>query len=219
MYRLYAQALGIRVDEIDIAAEGDLDARRLFAIDESVRPGFSAVRLAVTITGPETEERYQELRDAVDAHCPVLDLFKNATPVTVTVAKAERRSSWGARRLAGMAVDGGAGRDGLSLRPRLTSQASSSSSSLAAPATMKDYSVRSRPCGHSSSAWPSAGSSSAPGAALGGSSGRELASGSLPSSWECCSASRADRASPSASSWSRHSHLPCFFSGGGSWPR
>ena len=88
VYRLYAQALGIRVDEIDIAAEGDLNARRLFAIDESVRPGFSAVRLAVTITGPETEERYQELRAAVDAHCPVLDLFKNATPVTVTVAKA-----------------------------------------------------------------------------------------------------------------------------------
>jgi putative redox protein len=58
VYRLYAQALGIRVDEIDVKAEGDLDAR------------------------------YQELRAAVDAHCPVLDLFANATPVTVSVAKA-----------------------------------------------------------------------------------------------------------------------------------
>lgn len=87
VYRLYAQALGIQVDEIDIAAEGDLDARRLFGIEESVRPGFGAVRLAVTITGPESEERYQELRAAVDEHCPVLDLFQNPTPVTVTVAK------------------------------------------------------------------------------------------------------------------------------------
>ncbi len=87
VYRLYANALGIRVDDIEIAAEGDLDARRLFGIDESVRAGFGAVRLAITITGPEAEERYQELREAVDAHCPVLDLFANPTPVAVTVAK------------------------------------------------------------------------------------------------------------------------------------
>src|SRR5690554_1888321 len=87
VYRLYAQALGIRVDDIDIKAEGDLDARRLFGIDESVRAGFTEVRLAVTITGPETDARYQQLREAVDAHCPVLDLFTNPTPVSVTVSK------------------------------------------------------------------------------------------------------------------------------------
>lgn len=87
VYRLYANALGIQVDDIDITAEGDLDARRLFGIDETVRAGFTAVRLRVGITGPESDERYQQLRDAVDAHCPVLDLFANPTPVTVTVAK------------------------------------------------------------------------------------------------------------------------------------
>lgn len=88
VYRLYAQALGIQVDGIDVKAEGDLDARRLFGIDESVRAGFTDVRLAISISGPETEERYQELRAAVDAHCPVLDLFANPTPVSVTVSKA-----------------------------------------------------------------------------------------------------------------------------------
>jgi uncharacterized OsmC-like protein len=87
VYRLYAQALGIVVDDVSIDAEADLDARRLFGIEESVRAGFSDVRLAITITGPESEERYQELRNAVDAHCPVLDIFANPTPVSVTVAK------------------------------------------------------------------------------------------------------------------------------------
>ena len=86
--RTYAQALGIRVDEITVDAEGDLDARRLFGLDETVRAGFTDVRLAITITGPESEDRYQALREAVDAHCPVLDLFQNPTPVSVTVAKA-----------------------------------------------------------------------------------------------------------------------------------
>jgi hypothetical protein len=52
-----------------------------------VRAGFSAVRLAITVTGPESPERYEELRAAVDAHCPVLDLFVDPTPVTISIAK------------------------------------------------------------------------------------------------------------------------------------
>ncbi|WP_207456453.1 OsmC family protein [Herbiconiux sp. SYSU D00978] len=85
VYRLYAQALGIRVHEIDASAEGDLDARKLFGIDEGVRAGFGAVRLTVTVSGPESRERYEELKAAVDEHCPVLDLFANPVPVTTTL--------------------------------------------------------------------------------------------------------------------------------------
>ncbi|WP_448811495.1 OsmC family protein [Agromyces bauzanensis] len=85
VYRLYANALGIVVDDIDITAEGDLDVRKLFGIDEAVRAGFSAVRLTVSLTGPESAERYEELRRVVDAHCPVLDLFANPVPTTVAL--------------------------------------------------------------------------------------------------------------------------------------
>lgn len=88
VYRLYANALGIQVDDITINAEGDLDAQRLFGIDETVRAGFTDVRLDIRISGPETAERYEELRAVVDAHCPVLDLFANPTPVSATVSKA-----------------------------------------------------------------------------------------------------------------------------------
>ena len=88
VYRLYAEALGIQVDDIQVTAEGDLDVRRLFGVDESVRPGFGEVRLDIALTGPETEERYEELKAAVDAHCPVLDLFANPTPINITVQRA-----------------------------------------------------------------------------------------------------------------------------------
>ncbi len=87
VYRLYADALGIQLDDITIDAEGDLDARRLFGLDDSVRAGFSAVRLHVKVTGSETQSRYDELHAIVEAHCPVLDLFANPTPVTATVLK------------------------------------------------------------------------------------------------------------------------------------
>ena len=87
VFRLYAHSLGIQVDDISVAAEGDLDARKLFGIDESVRAGFSDIRLTVTLTGPESDERYQELHEVVDKHCPVLDLFVNPTPVSIAVVK------------------------------------------------------------------------------------------------------------------------------------
>src|SRR5699024_6803490 len=74
--------------DIVIRAEADLDAAGLFGVDESVRAGFSEVRLDIKLTGPESDERYDELRKTVDAHCPVLDIFQNPTPVKTTVSRA-----------------------------------------------------------------------------------------------------------------------------------
>lgn len=80
-YRFWAHKLGIRLDSIEVTAEGDLDLHGFFGLDDSVRAGFTAVRLDITPSGPEPAERYRELADAVDAHCPVLDLFAAPTPV------------------------------------------------------------------------------------------------------------------------------------------
>lgn len=80
-WRFWAQKLGIVVDQISARAEGDLDVRGFFGLDDAVRAGFGEVRVVVTVTGPETGERYRELQEAVDAHCPVLDLTRNPTPV------------------------------------------------------------------------------------------------------------------------------------------
>ena len=85
VYRLYAHQLGIPFQTIAIDAEGDLDVRGLFGADETVRPGFTAIRLTIRITGPGNPEQYEELRRVVDARCPVLDLFSNATPVTAVI--------------------------------------------------------------------------------------------------------------------------------------
>ncbi len=84
-YRFWAQRLGIAVDELEVQAEGDLDVRGFFGLDDSVRAGFQAVRVTVRISGPETPQRYAELQRSVDAHCPVLDLSTGATPVETTL--------------------------------------------------------------------------------------------------------------------------------------
>jgi len=87
-YRVWAEHLGIELDSLTVRVEGDLDLRGFFGTDDSVRPGFTAVRVEVTVTGPENEERYAELAAAVDEHCPVLDLFRNPVPVSRAIVSA-----------------------------------------------------------------------------------------------------------------------------------
>ncbi|MBN7793335.1 OsmC family protein [Microbacterium esteraromaticum] len=82
VFRLYAEALGLTIDDIEIEAEGDLDVRKLFGIDESGRAGFHDVRVRVDITGPDSAEQYEKLRTVVEERCPVLDLFANTVPVS-----------------------------------------------------------------------------------------------------------------------------------------
>jgi uncharacterized OsmC-like protein len=87
-YRIWAAQLGVKLDKVEVDIDGDIDLRGLFGLDNRVRAGFNAVRIRVKLSGPQSDARYQELAAAVDAHCPVLDLFRNPVPVerAVTVA-------------------------------------------------------------------------------------------------------------------------------------
>ncbi len=81
-YRVWAQMAGVALDDVRVRAEGDIDLRGFFGLDESVRPGFGAIRLQVELIGPAGEAAYRELADVVDRHCPVLDIVGNPVPVT-----------------------------------------------------------------------------------------------------------------------------------------
>jgi uncharacterized OsmC-like protein len=84
-YRVWAMKLGIALDSVNVEADGDIDLRGFFGVDDEIRPGYSAVRLRVKMEGPESAERYAELAEAVDGHCPVLDMTGNTVPVTRTL--------------------------------------------------------------------------------------------------------------------------------------
>ncbi len=81
-YRIWSERLGIPFDELTVRAEGTYDVRGLLGVDGLPRPGFTRIGVSVRIHGPETTDRYEELRAAVDRHCPLLDLV--TTPVQVT---------------------------------------------------------------------------------------------------------------------------------------
>ena len=85
-YRLHAAALGIALDDVRVELKGDIDLRGFFAVDPGVRPGFSKISGTVHFDSTASEDDLRRLKDTVDAHCPVLDLFRNATPVQLDVA-------------------------------------------------------------------------------------------------------------------------------------
>ncbi|MCU0306488.1 MAG: OsmC family protein [Thermoleophilia bacterium] len=80
-YQVWAQILGIKVDRIEVDAEGDIDVGKFMGTAEGAEAGFTGIRLRVRLTGPEDEARYRELEEAVDTHCPVLDLVSRPVPV------------------------------------------------------------------------------------------------------------------------------------------
>ena len=80
-YQVWAAKLGIALEGVEARVEGDLDLRGFFGLDDTVRPGFTRIRLFVTLRGPETPQRYDELVGAVNRHCPVLDIVANPVPI------------------------------------------------------------------------------------------------------------------------------------------
>jgi uncharacterized OsmC-like protein len=80
-YRLWANELGIALDRIEVEVAGDLDLRGYLGMAEDAPAGYGSLRVRVGLTGPETAERYGELAEAVDAHCPVLDVLARPIPI------------------------------------------------------------------------------------------------------------------------------------------
>ena len=79
-YRAYATVMGIPLENVAVSMEGDIDLRGFFGVDESVRAGYEAIRGTVHIESSASEEQLQQLRSAVNAHCPVLDILTNPVP-------------------------------------------------------------------------------------------------------------------------------------------
>lgn len=84
VYRAYANALGLRIDRVEVETSGHLDIRG-FLGDPAVPAGFERVTFKTRVVSPEPAERIAELSRAVEAHCPVLDILKRPLPVTGTV--------------------------------------------------------------------------------------------------------------------------------------
>lgn len=81
VYATYARVLGIPLDGVSVSAEGRLDLRGFYGVAD-VTAGFQDVSFSVEIQSPAPAEEIARLVEAVNAHCPVLDILRQPIPVT-----------------------------------------------------------------------------------------------------------------------------------------
>lgn len=84
-YQVWAAKLGITVDSIEVDAQGDIDLRGFFGVDDAVPAGFQAINTTVRISGPEDAATYTALAETVESHCPVGDTLARTVPAHTQV--------------------------------------------------------------------------------------------------------------------------------------
>ena len=77
--------LGIEVKGTEIEIEASLNPAKFAGTDRSVRAGYQAFQVKVTIDADVTPEELEKLRSEVEARCPVSDNIANATPVNIVL--------------------------------------------------------------------------------------------------------------------------------------
>lgn len=81
-YVMWAAAFRVPLDSVEVTVEADYDARGMYGVDDSLPPGWGAVRYTTKISSPAAEERVRELIDYADRHSSVLDIIRRAIPVS-----------------------------------------------------------------------------------------------------------------------------------------
>jgi len=82
-YRLYAEALGIPLQGVQVRLQAALDLRGLYAAADRIRAGLSNLQATVEISSPADIYEIERLRVTVERHAPVLDIVRNPTPVRI----------------------------------------------------------------------------------------------------------------------------------------
>lgn len=92
-YRLFAEALGIQLDSVQVRLQAAMDLRGLYAAADQVRAGFGQLAATVEISSPADIYEIERLRVTVERHSPVLDLVRNPTPVRIELVLTHKETA------------------------------------------------------------------------------------------------------------------------------
>jgi uncharacterized OsmC-like protein len=81
-YAMWGAQLGVPLDKIEVEVHADYDARGMFGLDDSIAPGWGAVRCVVNIESAAPAADVQRVIDYADAHSPLLDDFSRPLKIT-----------------------------------------------------------------------------------------------------------------------------------------
>ncbi len=81
----HAAAHGVRVEELEIDIEGNLDLRGFLGMAEEVRNGYEDIQVTFKVKADAPEEKVKELCELAQKRAPVFDIVTHAVPVSARV--------------------------------------------------------------------------------------------------------------------------------------
>jgi uncharacterized OsmC-like protein len=92
-YVMWAARLDVPLNSVEVVVEADYDARGIYAVDETITPGWPAVRYTVRIESSAPEARVKEVIETADRYSSILDAFKRPLDVRREVELTQPRSA------------------------------------------------------------------------------------------------------------------------------
>ncbi|HLQ95850.1 MAG TPA: OsmC family protein [Pseudogracilibacillus sp.] len=72
----FAEQFDVKVEDVNIAVEGDLNPDGFLGKDPDVRPGYEEIRYQINVDSPSPQENIDALLTHVEAFCPVKDTLQ-----------------------------------------------------------------------------------------------------------------------------------------------
>ncbi len=86
---IYAESMGIKIDEMSIEVEGDMDSAGFMGYAK-FRPGYTNIRSHIKIKSDADPAMVQQLIDLVEIRCPVEDSVKNGVEIAHAKVEVEK---------------------------------------------------------------------------------------------------------------------------------
>lgn len=80
----FAKQCGVKLKDVNVELEGDLDPDGFLGKNPNVEKGFSEIRYKIIIDSPSPKENIDKLIELIDERCPVGNTLKNVKLTRVT---------------------------------------------------------------------------------------------------------------------------------------
>lgn len=84
---IHATARGIALRSVESSLHGDIDLHGILGLDPEVRNGYEGIHVSLKVDADASEEEIDDLVQAAQSRSPLVDIFSNATPLTVARAR------------------------------------------------------------------------------------------------------------------------------------
>lgn len=85
-YKMYATVMGIPLDSVSAEVKANIDLRGLVGLEDKA-VAISSMQVKVTVDSPAELAQIEQLKGAVDAHCPMVETVKAPVPVSLETSK------------------------------------------------------------------------------------------------------------------------------------